>query len=134
MKDIIAYHNTEKMGYSLIDGKGPFTFYTNKPVQHLMGARVWAIAGEGQPRRYFLGGWFIVGEAGPADRDGFANLVRGADGKTFKPMIRLDQRTWFADFRKSQSNFSLGLLAAKDEFVKHLESLAAEATATGARP
>ncbi|MDC3958615.1 hypothetical protein [Polyangium jinanense] len=133
MKNIIGYHNTEKMGYSLIDGKGPFTFYTRKPVQHLLGARVWAIAGEGQPRRYFLGGWFIVNEARPTDRDEFTNLVRGTEGKTFKPMIRLDQHAWFADFRKSQSNFSLGLLAAKDEFVRHLEALAAQATATKGR-
>jgi hypothetical protein len=132
MRNFVGYHNAEKMGYSLRDAKDPFAFVTRKAVGHLVGARVWAITGEGQPRRYFCAGWFRVDRIEPSAGDPSERKVRGTVGRVFKPMIRLNELPWFPRFRQSQSNFSLGLQAIKDELVPHLEAL--EALAAGAAP
>lgn len=123
MKNLVGYHNSEKMGYSFEEASDPMSFSTTKSVDRMMGAKVWAIAGEGTPRQYALGGWFIVDEAGAYDDNPSVHYVRGSIGELFKPMIKLNDLNWFPNFRKSQSNFSLGLQPVSDEFVVNLESL-----------
>ncbi|MFZ5623307.1 MAG: hypothetical protein ACOY71_02595 [Gemmatimonadota bacterium] len=127
MKDLVGYHNAEKMGYSFQDAGDPMVFRTRKAVNHLVGARLWVISGEGWPRSYFLAGWFIVDRVGPCPEDPSERWVRGTVGQMFKPMIRLNKLSWFPRFRASQSNFSLGLQHIDDEFVPNFEAVAAEA-------
>lgn len=122
---LVGYHNTEKMGFSLLESPNRLAFLTSKRVDHLVGAIVWAIAGEGKPRTYALGARFVVDEAGAVE--GYdINVIRGTSGDVFEPMIPLNDLPWFAAFRRSQSNFSLGLQPIAYEFVVELESLVSE--------
>jgi hypothetical protein len=123
MKNFVGYHNADKMGYSFQDAEEPLAFVTKKAADHLVGARVWSIAGEGQPRGYFLGGWFLVDKVEPSAGDPLVRNVRGTVGQVFKPMIRLNELPWFSRFRQSQSNFSLGLQPINNEFVPHFEAI-----------
>jgi hypothetical protein len=66
VRNLVGYHNADKMGYSFQDAQQPMTFLTTKSVENLIGVRVWSVAGEGHPREYFLGGWFIVDDVGPS--------------------------------------------------------------------
>jgi hypothetical protein len=50
VKNVVGYHNADKMGYSFQDAKQPMTFLTTKSVENLVGAKVWSVAGEGHPR------------------------------------------------------------------------------------
>ncbi len=127
MKNLVGYHNADKMGYSFHDAREPMMFLTTKSVEHLVGARIWSVAGEGKPRGYSLGGWFIVDDIGPSKEDPFVHYIRGTVGQIFKPMLRLNERPWFSRFRQSQGNFSLGLNVINEEFVLHLEALATAA-------
>ncbi|MDI1444935.1 hypothetical protein [Polyangium sp. 6x1] len=131
--DLVGYHNTEKMGYSILTGKVPFGFYTNKSVSRYRGARVWSIAGIDQPRKYFLADCFIIDKIERSDHEAFANLVRGRKGKAFRDTILLNDYPWFVDFRNSQANFSLGLSPIASKFVRRLEALAPEAICLRAR-
>src|SRR4051794_40703523 len=106
MRDFVAYHNADKMGYSYRDATEPLAFFTKKGVGHLSGARVWAIAGEGKPREYFLGAWFIVSDVVEVAGNSGERIVRGTVGEVFDPMVRLNDFLWFGRFRDSQSNFS----------------------------
>ena len=133
MKNFVGYHNAEKMGYSFQDSREPLAFLTRKSVDHLVGTRVWVIAGEGQPRGYFFGGWFLVDNVGPLAGDPSVRKVRGTAGRAWKPMIRLNELPWFSRFRESQGNFSLGLQPIKDEFVPHFEALIKRATSGAVR-
>lgn len=124
-KHLVSYHNADKMGYSFEDSD-PFAVVTKKPVGQLIGSEVWSIAGVGQPRRYFLGSWFIIDEVGSAkDHEGFDNYVSGRVGHVFDPMIPLNDLPWFLDFLKSQHHFSLGLQTVKEEYARQLAALAA---------
>ncbi|MDC0741032.1 hypothetical protein [Polyangium mundeleinium] len=127
--NLVGYHNRKRMGYPLLDrgpDRDPFKFMTKKPVEHLVGATVWAIEGvRGARMEYFLGAWFIIGEAGPSNHPSLGNYVRGTEGEVFERMIRLDDRPWFSHFRTSQGNFGFGLSPIQEEFVTHLEAIAA---------
>lgn len=133
---LVGYHNTEQMGYPLLErdpsrDRDPFKFMTNKPVANLVGSKVWAIAGVKAARmQYFLGAWFIIGESGSANHPSLNHYVRGA-GELFEPMIRLDDLPWFAPFRASQGNFGFGLAPIQGEFVTHLEALVESHRAKG---
>lgn len=126
MKNVVGYHNADKMGYSFRGAEDPLAFVTKKAADHLVGARVWSIAGEGSPWEYFCGGWFIVDRVEPSPSDPSMRNVRGTVGRVYKPMIRLNELPWFSRFRESQANFSLGLQTINEAFVPHLEALGAE--------
>lgn len=113
MRNYVQYHNTEFMGYPCDDGDSDyFSIVTNKSVSNLVGNRIWLISGEGRPRNYFLCKVFIVDEVGQDDSGNYAN---GVIGTSFKPLIPLNNLSWFKDFMKSQQNFRFGLNEIQDE-------------------
>jgi hypothetical protein len=123
MKHFVSYHNAEKMGYAYEEAT-LFSVGTKKPVDRLVGNRVWSISGDGQPRTYCLRDTYIVDSTGPSTQDEFHSWARGSNGLAFDPPPVLNGLPWFPAFLKSQSNFSLGLQQIKEEFVGHLEALA----------
>ncbi len=122
-KHYVSYHNAEKMGYSFEDSD-VFSVGTKKPVDRLIGCKIWSLAGIGKPRKYFLGACFIVDDVGPSTQLQFANYARGSVGTVFNPLVALSDLPWFPDFLKSQNHFSLGLQPIQQKFVANLEALA----------
>lgn len=107
MSDYIVYHKAEKMGYPALDVDN-LAIYTRKAATGAIGSRVWLIAGEGSPRKYYLRATFLIGGIGPSDKPDFINCVTGTDGQLFDPMPRIDTEPWFAAFREEQGRFAFG--------------------------
>jgi hypothetical protein len=125
VRNFVQYHNTEKMGHECGEGEADtFELLTDKGSHHLLGNRVWLIAGKGQPRRYFLCERFVVDEVVLDETGRFTWSVRGKRGEHFKPWLPLDSCPWFHGFRESQQNFSLGLREVGPEYVAEFEELA----------
>lgn len=120
-KHFLSYHNAERMGHAFEEAT-PFSVAASKSVKGLVGERVWSVSGEGRPRRYILRDTWVVKGVGGSEQDEFSNSAYG-DGVIFDPPIALSGRSWFPAFLKSQSNFSLGLLPIKSEYVPHFELL-----------
>ncbi|MBX9626789.1 MAG: hypothetical protein K2X82_23515 [Gemmataceae bacterium] len=67
-KHFVGYHNFGKMeadrGNEEDEADEPaapeWGFMTKKSPDQFIGGIVWRITGEGQPRQYFLDGWFVV--------------------------------------------------------------------------
>lgn len=125
MRHYVAYHNAERMGYSVEESE-PFTVATSKPVAHLEGCQVWVIAGKGKPRSYSLVSTFVVDDFNEYGKNGFDNYIEGSEGQTFLGGILLDGLEWIRDFVKSQSNFSLGLQPIQDRFIPLFQGLVTE--------
>jgi hypothetical protein len=89
--------------------------YTRKPVDHLIGHRVWLISGQGRPRTYELVGSFRVEKIGK-NPDG-TNFARGETVAAFKPSIPIGEMDWFALLKRATNSFSFGLTRLKDEAV-----------------
>ena len=104
------------MGYSA-DEIAELCIVTNKPVNNLIGDRVWLIQGEGRPRKYVLRGTFVVDSTGHDMDDGFRYIVRGRDGELFRPPIPIGTLPWFHTFKQTQGNFAFGLQRISDEAV-----------------
>jgi formylglycine-generating enzyme required for sulfatase activity/tetratricopeptide (TPR) repeat protein len=117
----VCYHNVEAQGLSLA-GKDLESIGTSKPVERLMGKTVWLVSGEGTPRRYDLTHRFVVDEAGP-NPEGGGYFARGKQATVFRPPIPLNDKPWFRDFQRSQSNFSLGVQPIKEKYVAELVKL-----------
>ncbi len=116
MRHFIAYHNTEKMGYSLQDGE-PLGLLTNKPVNHLLHNTVWFVTGEGTgTRQYSLGSVFRVAEVGDTDEGGFKRFASGP-GHVFQPPIPIKDKEWFPEVLRATGHFGLGVQEVKDEAV-----------------
>ena len=113
MNEFVVYHNPESMGYGGkdIDDLG---IYTSKAYKDVLGARIWIIAGEDRPRRYYLRAMFVASEVTVSDNPNFKHVVRGKAGHFLYPMPRIDQEPWFASFRKAQGNFAFGFSRTKD--------------------
>jgi hypothetical protein len=107
MTDYIVYHKAEKMGYPALD-VGNLAIYTKKPASGAVGSRVWLIAGEGTPRKYFLRASFLIRSIEPSAKPAFTSRVTGTDGQLFDPMPRLDQEPWFPAFVEEQGRFAFG--------------------------
>jgi Domain of unknown function (DUF3883) len=122
MKNYVGYHNFDRMGYSYEEAD-PFSLATTKSVSHMLGNKVWVIAGTGKPRSYSLMSYFIVDEIGDYGENGFEKAIYGSEGEEFPQGILLDNLEWIKAFVRSQSNFSLGLQPIKDEFVLLFEGL-----------
>jgi hypothetical protein len=102
-----------------------FSIVTNKPVSDIEGDRVWLITGEGRPRRFYLVAWFIADEAERWSGPRFGIRVFGEDGQFCDPMVELNSRDWFPDFKRSQGNFAFGLQRITNKrFVEGLEAAA----------
>jgi hypothetical protein len=127
MRHFIAYHNTEKMGYSLHDGE-PLGLLTNKPVNHLLQNTVWFVIGEGAgARQYSLGSVFRVVEIGDVDDGGFKRFASGP-GHVFQPPIPIKDMDWFPEVLRPTGHFGLGVQEVKDEgVIAGLTQLASQA-------
>lgn len=127
-RHFIQYHNPDKMGRSY-ERSGDFSIFTNKPyslVAALPGNTVWLIGGEGRPRRYSLCCVFVVDEIGQADEPSFRWYARGAEGRHFPALPRIDDDPWFRPFLWRQANFSLGLRELAQPDIARLQQLCHE--------
>lgn len=123
-KHFVAYHNDEKMGHAFGIGRTKSTsFLTNKPPEQFFDGQVWMISGSGTPRNYLLHGWFHAEDCHAAQEGDFKYIVGGQLGMRFKPPVVLNDLRWFPNFKKSQSNFSLGIQQIQPDFVKKFERL-----------
>lgn len=93
-----------------------------------MGGVIWWITGQGQPRQYYLDGWFIVDDAKPVDDDRFLSCVSGHEGERFGGGLLLNDHDWFKGFRESQGNFGLGIQPIQPQ---HLDGIVAAVRAAG---
>ena len=131
MAHFVAYHNEDRMGYSA-EESDPYSLYTSKnPTRlHSHGPHViWVIAGRGhKPMSYYLSTCFIVTAIIPADHPDFGYTISGTGGGRFEPMPRLDQLTWFPEFRRRMANFSIGLTEiCNEEIIEEFQRFAAHA-------
>lgn len=126
MRNFIAYHNTQKMGRSVVDGD-PLKVLSNKSLQHLHDHVVWIIQGDsGQSKAYSLASAFIVTEVGETGQDDFKSFARG-DGHVFRPPIPIQHEPWFDELFKVIAHFSLGVCEVKlDRVIDGLIALAAD--------
>ncbi len=107
MHDYVVYHKAEKMGYPALDINN-LAIYTKKPTDGTKGNRIWLIAGEGKPRKYFLRATFIINSVVPSDKPEFTTRVTGTDGQLLDPMPPLKSEPWFSDFVEEQGRFAFG--------------------------
>ncbi len=124
MNEYLAYHNPETMGFRAAELK-EHAVLTKKEVPRIIGDRVWLVTGEAKPRKYFLCGYFIVNRIETIDDPNFRKRISGTIGKFIRPIRRLDQEEWFADFKHSNGNFGLGFQPINEvRFIKGLEKVA----------
>jgi hypothetical protein len=107
MQDYVVYHKAEKMGYPALDIDN-LAIYTKKPTDGKKGNRIWLIAGEGTPRKYFLRATFIINSIEPSEKPEFTTRVNGTDGQLLDPMPTLNSEPWFSDFVEEQGRFAFG--------------------------
>lgn len=113
MKHFVVYHHPDTMGYTVDEGEG-MSIVTSKPVEKLIGNRVWLLTGEGKPRKYYLHSTFVVDSVKEDVGARFPNVAQGR-GRLFKPAIELGNFDWFSQLRRSQQNFRFGLHPVTDE-------------------
>lgn len=128
MRHFIAYHNTEKMGRRLHEGREVNDLLgvsTSKPVEKLLGNLVWFVTGEEfAPRRFSLASVFRVTETGDEEGNEFKHFASGP-GHVFDPPIPLNDVVWFAKVRHVTGNFGLGVQEVNDaEVIAELRKLA----------
>jgi hypothetical protein len=107
MQDYVVYHKAEVMGYEVIDVNS-LAIYTRKPTEHVIGSRVWLIAGKGSPRKYELRAMFIISAIEASDKPAFKSKVTGKTGQLLNPMPILNTEPWFPGFVEEQGRFAFG--------------------------
>jgi len=120
MHDYVVYHKAEKMGYPALDIHN-LAIYTKKQTNGTKGNRIWLIAGEGSPRKYYLRATFLIGAVERSDKPEFKSRVTGTDGQLLDPMPLLNGEAWLPSFVKEQGHFAFGFNRIKNE--KAVESL-----------
>jgi hypothetical protein len=115
MRHFIAYHNTEKMGYSLPDGN-PQRVLAKRPVNGLRGNTVWLVEGTGTPRQYCLASVFRVDKVGETDEGRFTWFASGP-GHFFHPHVPIKHTSWFPEVLRVTGNFAWGVRETKDHAV-----------------
>lgn len=113
MPDYVVYHKAEKMGYPALD-VNHLAVYTKKSTAGTAGSRIWLIAGEGSPRRYYLRATFLVKRFERSDRADFSTLIIGSDGQLLDPMPLLNEEPWMPDFVEEQGRFAFGFNQIKN--------------------
>jgi hypothetical protein len=116
MHDYVVYHKAEKMGYPAIDIDN-LAVYTNKSTEGIKGSRIWLIAGEGKPRKYYLRATFSIGFVEPSDKPAFKHRIFGTDGQLLDPMPLLNGEAWFPSFVEEQGRFAFGFNRIKNVIV-----------------
>lgn len=123
MTDYVVYHKAEKMGFSALDINN-LAIYTKKPTDGKHGARVWLIAGEGSPRKYFLRATFLICSVEASDKPEFISRITGTDGQLLDPMPQLNSEKWLPGFVKQQGRFAFGFNKIKnDEVIAGLKTI-----------
>ena len=113
MHDYIVYHKAEKMGYPALDIEN-LAIYTKKSRKEVRGSRVWLIAGEGRPRRYYLRATFLINSIEASDKPEFTGRITGTDGQLLDPMPLLNSESWFPTFVEEQGRFAFGFNRIKN--------------------
>ncbi len=113
MRDYVVYHKAEKMGYPALDIEN-LAIYTKKPTDGTKGNRVWLLAGEGSPRKYYLRATFLINSVEPSEKPAFTSRVTGTDGQLLEPMPSLNSEPWFSDFVEEQGRFAFGFNRIKN--------------------
>lgn len=116
MHDFVVYHKAEKMGYPALDIHN-LAIYTKKPTDGTKGRRIWLIAGEGSPRKYYLRATFLIGSVEPSDKPAFKSRVTGTDGQLLDPMPLLNGEAWLPAFVEEQGRFAFGFNRIKNSAV-----------------
>ena len=125
IRNFIQYHNCDNMGASpteLSQGQD-FGISTNKSPERVVGNRIWLIAGEGKPRRYYLTYSYVADnfEKAPVGSD-FRYSLDGQAGKKYFPPIPLNDFPWFQKFLKTRF-YSHGLTPVSKNISDQLERL-----------
>lgn len=107
MRHFVQYHNAETQGDPSQPSRGRLSIYTRKPVQALIGDRVWLVSGQGRPRSYALVGSFLVSEVNE-DSEG-TNTAWGQTLTSFAHPIPINGTDWFGSLRRATGNFAFGL-------------------------
>jgi hypothetical protein len=113
MPDYVVYHKAEKMGYPALD-VNHLAVYTKKATDGKRGGRIWLVAGEGSPRRYYLRATFLIGGVERSDRPDFTSLIVGTDGQLLDPMPLLNGESWMKQFVEEQGRFAFGFNQIKN--------------------
>lgn len=131
MRNFVAYHNAEKMGYDYEPG-GDYSFFSRRALAFLektIGESIWVISGvrSGGRTIYKLCAIYIPNQVLVREEAAFEYIVSGSIGYAFDPAIELNDMSWFHGFLKSQANFSLGINEIKDKFaIEYLTELASK--------
>lgn len=123
MKHFVIKHNPQIMGYSL-DTVKDFIAFTNRKVNdENIGCIVWLITSEGKPKEYFLKMYFIIEDIKSGVEKNFKTKLVGSEGKILKSMKRIDNLSWFDEFRMQMAYF-VGFAEIKHQkFIDELEKL-----------
>lgn len=125
-KNYVIYHNSDKMRSSpteLTQGSG-FRIVTNKNPELAINNRIWLIAGEGSPRRFYLCYSFVADKLRKSSRRStFKYTLDGREGARLDAPILLNKLPWFRAYVKSQF-FSHGLTQLPEYVAAELEKLA----------
>jgi 5-methylcytosine-specific restriction endonuclease McrA len=121
MRDFIIYHSAKKRGFP-IRGNTSLQIVTKRSVNDLVGQRVWLVTGEGTPCRFFLASMFIVDRIDRNQSLKYPNQAYGTNGRTFDPIVLIEEEPWFEDFKSYNGDFAFGLkeITSKQEFVREL--------------
>ncbi|WP_144389583.1 hypothetical protein [Pigmentiphaga sp. NML080357] len=116
MSDYVVYHKAEKMGYPALDIDS-LAIYTKKRTSGIEGSRIWLVAGQGDPRQYYLRATFLISAVEDSDKPSFTNRVTGKDGQLLDPMPLISDQPWFSSFLQEQGHFAFGFNKIKNSDV-----------------
>ncbi|MBZ5631180.1 MAG: hypothetical protein LAO06_20195 [Acidobacteriia bacterium] len=111
MHHFVQYHNPQKRGGYR---PGGFGMVTDKPVDSIIGDRIWRVTKAGRPQRYCLCESFVVEQVGSASNDSKLHRAWAKTGLSFVPPTPIDSEVWFKKLLRAAGNFGFGLQRIKD--------------------
>ncbi len=136
MRNFVAYHNAEKMGYGY-ESDADYSFFSRRApgfLEKTIGESIWVISGTRSIGRtmYTLCAAYLPDQVLVDEEGTFQHIVSGSIGYDFDPPIELNDMPWFHGFLKSQANFSLGINEVKDKLaIEYLTKLAVDVDILG---
>lgn len=126
MEHFVAYHSVKTMGYTY-EPCGELNFLSRKLglLKRSIGNTIWVIQGvpTGKATDFTLVGCYLANAIEIVDEQELLYSINGT-GFDCKQPVPLNQLPWFADLKKSQSNFSLGFNTLKNpEIISALQAL-----------
>jgi len=109
MRHFVQYHNPRKMGSYRHSRGDSYGIETDKPVDSLVGDRIWLVTRDGDPLCYSPCETFIVETVERVGTASRRNKARASKGKAFTRPMRLDSEPWFPALQRSTGNFAFGL-------------------------